>query len=186
MSKKLNLICLKKLIKANIFKIFNKLHNSYRLYLNEEVYNKHKFSKKVRINNVQIDGNIFIGDYTYINEFSRLSTGKNSCITIGEHCAIGRYVHITSKTHSLVYPTSQEGLTQNINLEKNVKIGSHVWIGDKVFIKEGIEIGDFAIIGANSVVTRNVNDFEIVGGVPAKHIKYNKEHNLFKSIYHEE
>jgi maltose O-acetyltransferase len=47
-----------------------------------------------------------------------------------------------------------------------------VWIGSNVFIKEGITIGNNVIIGANSVVTKNVPDNEIVGGIPAKHIKF--------------
>jgi maltose O-acetyltransferase len=47
-----------------------------------------------------------------------------------------------------------------------------VWIGSTVFITEGITIGNNVIIGANSVVTKNVPDNEIVGGIPAKHIKF--------------
>ena len=46
-------------------------------------------------------------------------------------------------------------------------------------IKEGVEIGDFAVFGANTVVVRDVEAFEIVAGVPAKHIGYNKEHYLY-------
>jgi len=42
-----------------------------------------------------------------------------------------------------------------------------------------VTIGDYAVIGANSIVTKDVKDFEIVGGVPAKHIRFNTEHYLW-------
>ena len=47
-----------------------------------------------------------------------------------------------------------------------------MWIGDSVIIMRGIKVGDGAIIGAGSVVTRSVPDFAIVGGNPAKFIKW--------------
>ena len=59
-------------------------------------------------------------------------------------------------------------------------MGNYVWIGDHVFIKHGVTIGDYAIIGANSVVITDVQPFEIVGGVPAKHIRFNTDHYKFK------
>jgi acetyltransferase-like isoleucine patch superfamily enzyme len=53
----------------------------------------------------------------------------------------------------------------------NTVIGKDVWIGANSFIRCGISIGDFAIVAAGSVVTRDVEDFAVVGGVPAKKIK---------------
>ena len=51
-------------------------------------------------------------------------------------------------------------------------IGNDVWIGADVKIKSGITIGNGAVIGAGAVVTKNIPDFAVVGGVPAKIIKY--------------
>ena len=48
-----------------------------------------------------------------------------------------------------------------------------MWIGDNVFVKEGGSIASHAVIAANSVVVKNVKEKEIVGGVPAKHIRIN-------------
>ena len=58
------------------------------------------------------------------------------------------------------------------NYCKDVEIGDGVWIGANVFINPGVIIGENSIVGANSVVTKNVEPFSIVGGVPAKFIRY--------------
>lgn len=59
----------------------------------------------------------------------------------------------------------------DIKRKKFVDIGNDVWIGAGVTIMEGIRIGDGAVIAANAVVTKDVKPYEIVGGIPAKHIK---------------
>ena len=50
-------------------------------------------------------------------------------------------------------------------------IGNDVWIGQDVLIVPGVQIGDGAVIAAGSVVTKNVRDYEVVGGNPARHIR---------------
>ena len=124
-----------------------------------------------------------IGEFTYINEFSRIDSGKCSKVTIGRHCAIGRFVHITSKTHSLLSPTTDENTLVIEQEEDDVFIGNYVWIGDKVTILPGVKIGDYAIVGAHSLVTRDVRPFEIVGGAPASHIRFNLTHYRYGGSY---
>lgn len=53
-----------------------------------------------------------------------------------------------------------------------IKIGNDVWIGEGVFISRGVSIGDGAIIAARSVVTKDVEPYAIVGGIPARTIRY--------------
>ena len=65
----------------------------------------------------------------------------------------------------------QQGYTEM----KPVYIDDDVWIGRRVLIMPGVHIGTGAIIAAGSVVTKNVEPYSIVGGNPAKHIKYRRE-----------
>lgn len=124
---------------------------------------------------VDLCGNVTIGEHTYINEGSRIASEDKGKVIIGKYCEIGRYVHIMAYTHSFTNPTRDEN-REHLVVEKDILIGNYVWIGDKVFIREGVVIDDFALIGANSVVTRDVKKFEIVGGVPARHIRFNIDH----------
>ncbi len=61
-------------------------------------------------------------------------------------------------------------------------IGNDVWIGYRAFIKAGVTVGDGAVIGAGAVVTKDVEPYSIVGGVPAKIIRYRFEENIRKQL----
>lgn len=63
-----------------------------------------------------------------------------------------------------------------------IQIGNDVWIGEGAFIRRGVEIGDGAIIGARSVVTRDVPPYAIVGGAPAKLIRYRFEPDVIEEL----
>jgi acetyltransferase-like isoleucine patch superfamily enzyme len=136
--------------------------------------------KNVNLGKGFIEGNINIGEFTYINDQFRIVTGSNSSIEIGSNCAVGRNFNCAARTHDLKRPTPIDNETRHLQVESSIKIGSHVWIGDNVVIKPGINISDYAVIGANSVVTRDVKRFEIVGGVPARHLKFNTDHEGFQ------
>ncbi|EPR7433347.1 CatB-related O-acetyltransferase, partial [Escherichia coli] len=63
-----------------------------------------------------------------------------------------------------------------------IKIGNDVWIGEGAFIRRGVKIGDGAIIASHSVVSKDVAPYSIVGGVPAKHIKFRFEDNIIEQL----
>lgn len=148
-------------------------------YHDKRIRKQFSLPDSVSIYRISLEGNVTIGEFSYINEGSRVDTGLNSSVKIGKHCAIGRYVHITAKTHDLRQPTTDENHSKIPHKESDVRIGNGVWIGDKVVILPGVTIGNYAVIGAHAVVTSSVKDFEIVGGVPAKHIRFNTDHYLF-------
>lgn len=105
--------------------------------------------------------------------------GKNNHITccnkivIGNGLLTGMYVLISDNSHGEICAEEQSvpPLDRQLVSKGEVVIGNNVWIGDKVAILAGVRIGDGAIIGANSVVTKDVPANCVVGGIPAKEIK---------------
>lgn len=90
-------------------------------------------------------------------------------LTIASNTMVGFESIILTSTHNynqLDIPISQQGM-----FFSPVMIGTDVWIGSRAIILPGVRIGNHAIIGANAVVTDDVCDYDIVGGVPAKFIK---------------
>ncbi|MCW3071608.1 MAG: maa [Bacteroidetes bacterium] len=123
-----------------------------------------------------------MGDFSYVARNSQVyntKIGKFSCI--GPNVNTGMGAHPSNafvSSHPLFYSTLGQSSGMVI-VEKNLfdefpltEIGNDVWIGNNVTIKYGVTIGDGAIIGSGAVVTKDVEPYSIVGGVPAKIIKY--------------
>lgn len=134
--------------------------------------------------NTFFSGNI--GYASYIGEDCHMvaEIGKYTCIASRVITVRGAH---PSKTWVSVHPAfysemKQCGMTyvdkEKFNENKPpVKIGNDVWIGDSALLLDGIKIGDGAIIAAGAVVTKDVEPYTIVGGVPAKEIRkrFNEE-----------
>lgn len=88
-------------------------------------------------------------------------------IEIGEKCCIGKDVYLLTGSHSVQSPKFA------LNT-KAIKINDCCWIATGSYILPGIVLGKFSVIGAKSVVTKNTEDYDIVGGNPAKFIKKRK------------
>ena len=98
----------------------------------------------------------------------------NGTVTIGNNVMMGPDVVIYTSGHRfdrMDIPMMEQGSTE----EEPVVIGNDVWIGRRVMIMPGVKIGNGAVIAAGAVVTKDVPDYAIVGGVPAKIIKYRNE-----------
>lgn len=94
-------------------------------------------------------------------------------LEIGDNVMMGPDVVIMTNSHNferIDIPMNIQGSA----VPKRVVIGNDVWIGTRVIILPGVEIGDGAIIGAGAVVTKNIPSMAVVGGCPAKVIKYRK------------
>ena len=130
-------------------------------------------------NAVIIDSSL--GDYSYVGG------GKIQYATIGKFCSIadgvriGLGIHPTDlpSTHPAFYSSQSKwnikpDLSLNVIEYKRVIIGDDVWIGTNSIVLDGVKIGNHAIIAAGAVVTKDVPDYAVVGGIPAKIIKYRK------------
>ncbi|MEE1129081.1 MAG: sugar O-acetyltransferase [Methanobrevibacter sp.] len=107
--------------------------------------------------------NIHLGDNVFINSGCRFQ--DQGGIFIGNNALIGHNVVLATLNH-------EENPKKRGNLiPAPIKIGNDVWIGSNATILAGVTIGDGAIIAAGAVVTRDVAENTIVGGVPAKYIR---------------
>lgn len=94
-------------------------------------------------------------------------------LKIGDDTMVGFESVILTSTHNsnrIDIPTNKQGM-----FFAPVAIGNNVWIGTRAIIMPGVTIGDGAIIGANAVVTKDVDNYTVVGGVPARFIKKRDE-----------
>lgn len=135
---------------------------------------------------------ITVGDFTYgHNKLNVRQWGEGASLTIGKFCSIADYITIflggNHRTDWITtYPfghihRDELGGTDIVGhpaTNGNVIIGNDVWIGSGATIMSGISIGHGAVIAANSTVIKNVQPYEIVGGNPAKHIKFRFTENI--------
>lgn len=139
------------------------------------------FGKYNTISDDVVLNNVKIGDFTYVSKDSNINYTE-----IGKFCSIAGNVKVglgqhPSKifvsTHPIFFSILKQGQITfaDINYFKeydNTKIGNDVWIGENVIILGGVNVGDGAIIAAGAVVSKDVPPYSIVGGIPAKVIKY--------------
>jgi maltose O-acetyltransferase len=112
-------------------------------------------------------GELKIGNNFFLNRFSRIiSHGK---ISIGNNVTIAQFVSILDHDHYFFMKNNK--LQLDGYKVAPIVIGSNVWIADKVTILKGITIGDNVIIGANSVVTKDIPSNSIAVGNPCKVLK---------------
>ena len=118
---------------------------------------------------------IIIGNHCNIGEYNHISACNK--VEIGEGLLTGRFVYIGDNAHGgLSFEESSiPPIERKLKTKGPVIIGNNVWIGDKTTILGGVTIGNNVIVAANAVVTRDVPDNCIVGGIPATIIKHLNE-----------
>lgn len=146
-----------------------------------------KHEDNVTLGKVEIFSGVSMGFGSYMNGgFIR------SGVSIGRYCSIGRNVTIGSGAHDLAAISTSSFFTKNSNggvlkfadsaKRLRVVIGNDVWIGDNAYIMSGVTIGDGAVIAAGALVTKDVDAYSIVGGLPARNLKYRFSHSIIKKI----
>lgn len=109
--------------------------------------------------------NIHVGDEFLANY--NVTILDIALVRIGDHVMIGPNTLITTVNH----PLSPAGRRKHLGIAKPVTIGNDVWIGGNVTILPGVTIGNTVVIAAGAVVTKDVPDHCVIGGVPAKKLR---------------
>lgn len=142
-----------------------------------------RIDKDVALTNVTLDDfvnishdaqltNACVGKRTSIGRYTKVRDAR-----IGSYCSISWDVTIGAVSHPMDHLSShafvyreQFGIVREDKMQAAdiVEIGNDVWIGCDCVIMPGVKIGDGSVIGANSVVTRNVEPYSVVSGIPAK------------------
>jgi acetyltransferase-like isoleucine patch superfamily enzyme len=110
------------------------------------------------------EGEVVIGQKTVLGQECTISAYKH--VRIGEQCVIAdraMFIDFDHGSAEVERPIRQQGI-----YKRDVDVGSNVWIGYGACILRGVRVGDNAVIGTNSVVTRDVPANAVVGGVPAR------------------
>lgn len=149
-----------------------------------------------------IGANIAFSQPFRLGAYSHLNGGFIKDVSIGRYCSIARDVQIGHGFHpdnwlsvnpiqyfpnyrnwrSFSGKMQSDFVHSEFNWSKHTTIGNDVWIGNHVIIKDGVNIGDRAIIGAGSIVTKDVEPYSVVAGNPAKIIRYRFDHKVIEAL----
>lgn len=134
-----------------------------------------KILKGVRISSSAIitkKSNLKLGDNVWVNHYARIDASGG--VTIGEGCQIGYSSMILShSSHNAIRLNGENYIHMDINervgyIHKPVVVGDYTFIGGGACIMPGVTIGKGCVVGVNSVVTKDIPDYSIVVGIPAR------------------
>ena len=114
-------------------------------------------------------GQLILSAGVNISSYCRIAT--QSKVEIGESTLIAAYCYIGPGNHKIEgsdVPIIEQGMDSG----GGVRIGSDCWLGTRATILDGVTIGDHAVVGAHSLVTQDVPEGAIVGGTPARILRY--------------
>ncbi len=132
-----------------------------------------RFGRYSTIELFNSDSELSVGDGFRSNSY--LHIGVQSSVVIGKNVLVASGVYISDHSHGAYGKLEPSNpLTPPVDRQLHVApviIGDNVWLGEKVAILPGVRVGNGVIVGAGAVVTKDIPDYSIVAGVPAKVIK---------------
>ena len=152
----------------------------------------------------KITGAVNLKTQVKVGAFTSFDGEDGDCricnVTVGRYCSIAKHADIGLSNHPVTWLSTTprqyfpnhflwndrvDGRVSTVPWPyefKHVEIGNDVWIGDRTVIMSGVKIGDGAIVASGAVVTKDVPPYAIVGGVPAKVIKYRFDEETIKEL----
>jgi acetyltransferase-like isoleucine patch superfamily enzyme len=136
-----------------------------------------------------------VGKYTFINknvivDKNTKSIGRFCSIAYGVKIGLGNHPLERISTHPFSYSKKYNLVDDDTVFSSQITtktiIGNDVWIGANAIILAGVNIGDGAVVGANSLVTRDVESYSVVMGTPANHSKYRFDEEKRKELLKEQ
>lgn len=121
---------------------------------------------------------IHIGNHVGLGEFAHL--GGAGGLTIGDDCIIGPYFSCHPENHC--FPDASRLIRLQGTARKGIVIGKNCWIGAKVTILDGVTIGDNCVIAAGAVVNKSMPANAVIGGCPARIIRYRTAAGEYETI----
>jgi acetyltransferase-like isoleucine patch superfamily enzyme len=174
------------------FKILKKIHSRKNEYLKitERKWNELNRHNELSLTHYGLDiSKIIVGNMTYGRIEVNIDEKNDAKLYIGNYCSIGsgcRFLvsgdHNINTISTFPFKVKKFGYSGEANSKGDIVIKDDVWIGTRAIIFSGITIGQGAIIGAGSIITKDVPPYAIVCGVPGKIIKYRFSEDMIKKL----
>lgn len=167
-----------------------KKSRKYPIKINNSYIDSIDMQEGCKIHNSICSGNIELGRFVSINGPGTRISARINKVKIGDFTSIASNVIIQEDYHNYTRPTSYfimqnifgESVMNDVFTKGTIEIGEDVWVGSNSTILSGVKIGRGSIIGAGSVVTKDVPKYAIVAGNPAKVIKYRFDDEIIDEL----